>query len=55
MGLWGAGKGFKYRAIVLESVKGKTVTIGIGSQTTGFDDFLPKAQKVLDTVKWTGS
>jgi hypothetical protein len=55
MGLWGAGKGFKYRAIVLEGVKGKTVTIGIGSPTSEFDDFLPKAQKVLDTVKWTGS
>jgi hypothetical protein len=51
----GAGKGFKYRAIVLEGVKGKTVTIGIGSPITEFDDFLPKAQKVLDSVKWTGS
>ena len=50
-----AGKGFKHRAIVLEGVKGKTVTIGIGSPTTEFDDFLPKAQKVLDSVKWTGS
>ncbi len=51
----GAGKGFKYRAIILEAVKGKTVTIGIGSKTTEFDDCLPEAQKVLDTVKWTGS
>ena len=50
-----AGKGYKYRAIILEGVKGKTVTIGIGSPTTEFDDFLAKAQKVLDTVKWTGS
>jgi hypothetical protein len=50
----GAGKGFKYRAIVLEDVEGKTVTIGIGSPTTGFDDLLPEAQKVLDTVKWEG-
>ena len=48
-----AGKGFKYRAIILEGVKGKTVTIG--SQTTEFDEFLAKSQKVLDTVKWTGS
>jgi hypothetical protein len=42
-------------------VKGKTVTISIignpttGNPTTEFDDFLPKAQKVLDSVKWTGS
>jgi hypothetical protein len=50
-----AGKGIKFRAIILEGVKGKTVTIGIGSPTTEFDEFLPKAQKVLDSVKWTGS
>jgi len=50
-----AGKGFKYRAIILEDVEGKTVTIGIGSPTTGFDDLLPEAEKVLDTVKWGGS
>ena len=51
----GAGKGFKYRAIVLEDIEGKTVTIGIGNPTIGFDDLLPEAQKVLDTVKWEGS
>ena len=56
-----AGKGFKHRAIVLEGVKGKTVTISIignpttGDPTTEFEEFLPKAQKVLDSVKWTGS
>ena len=50
-----AGKGFKYRAIILEDVEGKTVTIGIGSLTIEFDDLLPEAQKVLDTVKWAGS
>ena len=49
-----AGKGYKYRAIILKVVKGKTVTIGIGSPTTEFDDFLARSQKVLDTVKWTG-
>jgi hypothetical protein len=49
------GKGFKFRAIILEDVKGEMVTIGLGSPTTEFDDFLPKAQKVLDSVKWTGS
>jgi len=51
-----AGKGYKIRTIILEGVKGKTVTIGIiGNPTTEFDDFLPKSQKVLDSVKWTGS
>jgi hypothetical protein len=56
-----AGKGYKIRSIILEGVKGKTVTISIignpttGNPTTEFEDFLPKAQKVLDTVKWTGS
>jgi hypothetical protein len=49
------GKEYKFRAIILEGVKGKTVTIGIGSLTTEFDDFLSKPQKVLDSVKWTGS
>jgi hypothetical protein len=49
------GKGDKYRAIVLEGVKGETVTIGIGASPTDFAEFLAKSQKVLDTVKWTGS
>ena len=47
-------KGFKFRAIVLEDVKGETVTIGIGSKASEFDEFLPEAQKVLETVKWGG-
>jgi len=51
----GAGKGFKYRAIVLENVKGETVTIGLGSKAGEFDEFAPQAQKVLDTVKWGDS
>ena len=56
-----AGKGYKIRTIILEDVKGKTVIISIignpttGNPTTEFDDFLPKAQKVVDTVKWEGS
>jgi hypothetical protein len=49
------GKEDKYRAIILEGVKGKTVTIGLGASTTEFDEFLAKSQKVLDTAKWTGS
>jgi hypothetical protein len=50
-----AAKGFRYRAIVLEDVEGETVTIGIGSQASEFDEFLPEAQKVLESVKWGGS
>jgi hypothetical protein len=49
------GKEYKFRAIILKDVKGKTVTISIGAHANAFDGFLPKAQKVLDTVKWTGS
>ena len=51
----GAGEGFKYRAIVLEDVEGKTVTIGLGSATIEFDDLLPEAEKVLKSVEWGGS
>jgi hypothetical protein len=47
--------GNKGRAIILEDVKGKTAIIGLGCLATEFDDYLPKAQKVLDTVKWAGS
>jgi hypothetical protein len=45
----------KGRAIILEDVQGKTVTIGLGASPTKFDDLLLKAQKVLDSVKWTAS
>jgi hypothetical protein len=49
------GKEYKFRAIILKDVKGKTVTISIGAHANVFDEFLAKAQKVLDSVKWTGS
>jgi hypothetical protein len=45
----------KMRVIVLEDVKGETITIGIGSPAITFEEFLPKAQQVLDSVKWRGS
>ncbi len=45
----------KVRLTVLEDVKGETVTIGSASPVTEFEEFLPEAQKVLDTVKWGGS
>src|SRR5918997_7169652 len=46
------GKGERARAIVLKNVGGETVTIVIGGPPEEFDTFLPKAQEVLDTVKW---
>ena len=48
-------EGDKVRLIVLEEVKGETVTLGFSSPATEFDEFAPEAQKVIDTVKWTGS
>ena len=42
------------RVIVLEDVQGETVTIGSNSGATEFDEFLPEAQKVLDSVEWRG-
>ena len=38
--------------VVLEDVKSETVTIGLGSLASDFDEFLPEAQKVVDSVKW---
>ena len=50
----GAGKGFKYRAIILEDVKGETVIIGFGGRTDEFDALTPETQKVLDSMQWRG-
>jgi hypothetical protein len=47
--------GDKVRVIVLKDVKSETVTIAFGSPATDFDEFLPEAQKVLDSVKWRGA
>ena len=49
------GKSEKYRFIVLEDVKGQTVTIYFGGPAVEFDESVPKAQKVLDTIKWEGA
>ena len=48
-------EGDKVRLIVLDDVKGETVTIGFVSPATEFDEFAPEAQKVIDTVEWGGS
>jgi hypothetical protein len=48
--------GNKTRIIVLEDVKGEMVAFDIGvSQSSEFDEFLPEAQKVVDSVEWGGS
>lgn len=49
---WAFEKEWKERVIVLEDVKGETVTIDFGSTATEFDEFLSKAQQVLKTVEW---
>jgi hypothetical protein len=48
-------EGDKGHAIVLEDVNGETVFIGIASLASTFDEFAPKAQEVLDSVKWRDS
>jgi len=45
----------KQRVIVLEGVKGETVTIIYTSLAPEFDEFAPEAQRVLDSVEWKGS
>jgi hypothetical protein len=50
------GKNFNgRRVIVLEDVKGDTVVIWYAGPPDTFDKFAPKAQKVVDSVKWSGS
>ncbi len=51
---WGVNKGEKLRFILLEDVKGQTVTIVEETSPVGFKEFTAKAQKVLDTVEWKG-
>jgi hypothetical protein len=48
-------EGERQRVIVLESVKGETVTIYYISPATEFDEFALEAQRVLDSVTWGGS
>jgi hypothetical protein len=48
--------GDKVRIIVLEDVKGNMVSFDIGvSEASEFDEFMPEAQKVVDSVKWGSS
>ena len=45
----------KVRFIVLEDVGSERVTIAVETPAVDFEEFLPKAQKVLDTVEWKGA
>src|SRR5215208_6719784 len=47
-------EGEKAGVIVLEDLEGETVTIGFFSPASEFEEFVPEAQKVIDTVKWSG-
>jgi hypothetical protein len=51
----GEHSGEKQRVIVLEDVNGETVTIAYTSPAPQFDEFALEAQRVLDSVQWTGS
>lgn len=50
----GISEGEIQRIIVLEEVNGETVTVGFGGPASRFDEIAPEAQKVLETVEWTG-
>jgi hypothetical protein len=45
----------KRRVFILEDVKGDTVMIWFAGPPETFDKFAPRAQKVVDSVKWSGS
>jgi hypothetical protein len=47
-------EGDKARVTFLD-VEGETVTISIISPASEFEEFVPEAQKVLDSVEWRGS
>jgi hypothetical protein len=44
----------KARFIVLEDVGGETVIVGFVNPAAEFDEHVPQAQKVIDTVEWRG-
>jgi hypothetical protein len=46
-------EGFKDRFVIVD-IGGETVLIDAAAPTDKFDEFLPKAQKVLDSVEWKG-
>jgi hypothetical protein len=49
-----SAKDYKVRFIIVE-VEGKPVVIAVAAQADKFEDTLPRAQKILDTVEWKGA
>lgn len=45
----------RVRFLVLDDVEGETVTIAIKAGSDEFDEFLPRAQQVLESVEWKGA
>jgi hypothetical protein len=45
----------KRRVIVLQDVRGETVTIDFSTPVVLFDEVAPEGQKVVDSIEWTGS
>jgi hypothetical protein len=54
-GAWCAIEGTVDRLIILDDVEGETVIIDVGGPAGTFEEFLPRAQKVLETVEWKGT
>jgi hypothetical protein len=52
---WSIVEAQKNRFTVLEDVKGETVSVVFGSPAASFDEFVPEAEKVLESVEWKGS
>jgi hypothetical protein len=48
-------EGDKIHIVVIEDVKGDTVTIDYGGLASDFGKVAPQAQKLVDSVKWGGS
>ena len=48
-------EGNERKVFVLEDVKGDTVMLWFAGPPETFDKFAPKAQKVVDSVRWEGS
>jgi hypothetical protein len=42
----------KVRFVILDKVKGETVTIAIDTTPDQFENFLPRAERILDSVEW---
>jgi hypothetical protein len=40
---------------IIVDVESETVVIDVSAASDKFDEFLPKAQKVLDSVEWKGA